>query len=106
MCPFAHACPNAAFRPALVSQRDCYRQFPDQMRPRPGLSEHAIDTLASQRKSGEKLHPVTLAVLDQFRPSGPTSSFRMKRPVRPSHEGAVARNGRLTLPAIPARRGA
>lgn len=62
--------------------------YPVEMRPKSGLSEHAIDTLAESRRSGEKLNPATLAVLDQFRPDGPSQSFGMKRPSRPSYAGA------------------
>ena len=88
MCPYAYICPKAAFRPALVSQRDCYLRYPEKMRPRSGLSEHAIDTLAEQRRAGRKLNPATLAVLDQFRPDGPSHSFGMKRPPRPIYSDA------------------
>lgn len=90
MCQFAYMCPSASFRPALVSQRDCYRQYPDEVRPKSGLSEHAIDTLADSRKAGTKLNPATLAVLDQFRPDGPSQSFGLKRPPRPIYDGAPA----------------
>ncbi len=83
MCPYAHTCPSASFRPALVSQRECFRLYPNEMRPKSGLSEHAMDTLANQRKAGRKLEPVTLAMLDQFRPEGPSPSFKLKRPTRP-----------------------
>ncbi|MDA1297644.1 MAG: hypothetical protein O3B04_06540 [Chloroflexi bacterium] len=90
MCPYAYTCPSAAFRPALVSQRDCYLRYPVEMRPRSGLSEHAIDTLAAQRRAGRKLNPVTLAVLDQFRPDGPSQSFGLRRPPRPVYADAPA----------------
>lgn len=91
MCPYAYMCPKAAFRPALVSQRDCLRLYPEQMRPRSGLSEHAMDTLAEQRRSGQRLNPVTLSMLDQFRPAGPSPSFGLKRPPRPGYIDAPSR---------------
>lgn len=94
MCPYAYTCPKASFRPALVSQRDCYRRFPEELRPKAGLSEHAMDTLASERRAGRKFSPQTQALLDQFRPDGPTSSFGKKRPARPGYADAPAR--RLT----------
>ncbi len=90
MCPYAHTCPSASFRPALVSQRECLRLYPVEMRPKSGLSEHAIDTLADRRRAGRSLNPATLAVLDQFRPDGPSQSFGMKRPPRPLYDGAPA----------------
>lgn len=88
MCPYAHKCASASFRPALVSQRECFRQYPDEMRPKSGLSEHAIDTLADSRRTGRRLQPATLAVLDQFRPEGPSESFNKKRPLRPVYADA------------------
>ena len=90
MCRYAYLCPKAAFRPALVSQRDCLRLYPEQMRPRSGLSDHAMDTLAEQRRSGERLNAVTLSLLDQFRPSGPSPSFGLKRPPRPEYADSIA----------------
>jgi len=89
MCQYAHTCPGATFRPALVGQRECFRRYPYEMRPRSGLSDHAIDTLADRRRSGSSLNPVTLAVLDQFRPDGPSSSYGLKRPMRPEYSGAT-----------------
>ena len=102
MCPYAHACPSAAFRPALVGQRDCFRQYPAERRPRSGLSEHAMDTLADRRSTGRKLEPVTLAFLDQFRPKGPSSSYGLKRPPRPLHEDSVVRRPEPELESRPA----
>ena len=94
MCPWAHACPAATPRPALVSQRRCLRCYPQTMRPATALSDHAMDVLANQRESGVRLGAVTIAVLDQFRPSGPTPSLRQRRPERPVYEGSViARQG-------------
>lgn len=103
MCPYAYTCPKASFRPALVSQRECFRLYPDQMRPKSGLSEHAMDTLASQRKTGRKLEPVTLAMLDQFRPDGPSSSFGLKRPMRPVYEEAPAQGRKAEHNSPPTR---
>ena len=88
MCPWAYTCPKAAFRPALVSQRDCLKKYPEDLRPRSGLTEHAMDTLAEQRRSGIRLGPATLAMLEQFRPDGPSPSFGLKRPPRPSYPDA------------------
>lgn len=91
MCAYAYSCPKASFRPALVNQRDCFRMFPAELRPRPGLTEHAMDTLAAERKSGQSLSPQTQALLDQFRPGGPTPSFHQKRPSRPEYPDAPSR---------------
>jgi hypothetical protein len=101
MCPYAYTCPKAAFRPALVGQRDCLKKYPEEMRPRSGLTEHAIDTLAAQRKSGRRLSPATLAVLDQFRPHGPSPSFGLKRPPRPSYPDAPVQRAITVRPAAP-----
>jgi hypothetical protein len=67
------------------------KKYPEEMRPRSGLTEHAMDTLAAQRESGHRLSPETLAVLDQFRPHGPSPSFGLKRPPRPSYPDAPVR---------------
>lgn len=89
MCPWAHACSKATPRPALVGQRDCLRKFPEERRPRSGLSDVALDNLAKHRDDGELLEPVTITVLDEFRPTGPTKSFGKKRPVRPVYDSGV-----------------
>ena len=78
MCPWAHACGAATPRPALVSQRKCHRKYPDEMRPRSGLSAHALDLLAHRRQKGVSLSPVTTSMLEQFRPGGPSSSLGKK----------------------------
>ena len=83
MCPWAHACPSATFRPALVGERQCLRKYPDSARPATGLTDHALDTLADQRDHGERLGARTIAVLDQVRPSGPSTSYGQKKPARP-----------------------
>jgi len=82
MCPWAHACSKATPRPALVGQRDCLRKFPEERRPRSGLSDVALDNLAKHRDDGILLEPVTISVLDEFRPTGPTPSFGKKRSVK------------------------
>ncbi len=87
MCPWAHACAWAAPRPALVPQRRCLRYYPEPSRPETGLSDHSMDALAALREGGERFGAVTIAVLDQFRPSGPTPSFHQKRPQRPAYPG-------------------
>ncbi|MDP6667228.1 MAG: hypothetical protein QF357_07485 [Dehalococcoidia bacterium] len=89
MCPWAHACSNATPRPALVAQRNCLRKFPEERRPRSGLSDVALDNLAKRREEGTRLEPVTLSVLDEFRPGGPTPSFAQKRPARPVYDLGV-----------------
>ncbi len=97
MCPWAHACAAAKPRPALVSQRKCHRKYPDEMRPRPGLTAHALDILAHRRQKGVSLNPVTTSMLEQFRPGGPSSSYGKKRPALPVLEGSV--QGRGNYPA-------
>ncbi|MBN4074191.1 hypothetical protein JYT27_00020 [bacterium AH-315-D21] len=89
MCPWAHACTSATPRPALVGQRDCLRKFPEERRPRSGLSDVALDNLAQYRENGIVLGAVTVAVLDEFRPTGPTPSFGKKRPARPVYDSGV-----------------
>ena len=101
MCPWAYTCPGAAFRPALVSQRDCLRKYPDTLRPGSGLTEHAMDTLASQRESGVRLGPATLAMLDQIRPHGPSPSFGLKRPPRPAYPDAPVSRPLAMRPKAP-----
>ena len=96
MCPWAHACSNATPRPALVPQRNCLRKFPEEHRPGSGLSDVALDNLAKHREDGILLKAVTVAVLDEFRPSGPTPSFGMKRPPRPVYDAGV--KGKPFLP--------
>ena len=96
MCPWAHACSNATPRPALVPQRNCLRKFPEEHRPGSGLSDVALDNLAKHREDGILLEAVTVAVLDEFRPSGPTPSFGMKRPPRPVYDAGV--KGKPFLP--------
>lgn len=89
MCPWAHACNSATVRPALVGQRDCLRKFPEERRPRSGLSDSALDNLAQQRDEGIRLESVTIGVLDEFRPTGPTTSMGKKRPPRPVYDSGV-----------------
>ncbi len=89
MCPWAHACSRATPRPALVGQRECLRKFPEERRPRSGLSDVALDNLAKHREDGIVLEAVTITVLDEFRPTGPTSSFGKKRPARPVYDAGV-----------------
>lgn len=89
MCPWAHSCVQATPRPALVGQRDCLRKYPEETRPESGLSDVALDNLAKHREEGIKLETVTLTVLDEFRPGGPTRSFGKKRPERPIYDGGV-----------------
>jgi hypothetical protein len=89
MCPWAHACNSATPRPALVAERDCLRKFPEERRPDSGLSDVALDNLAKQREDGIRLETVTMTVLDEFRPGGPTPSLNQKRPARPVYESGV-----------------
>lgn len=90
MCPWAHGCAAATPRPALVSQRKCLRCYPADMRPSSGLSDHSLDVLAERRENGERFGAVTVALLDQFRPSGPTPSLHQRLPRRPVYDGAIA----------------
>jgi hypothetical protein len=83
MCPWAHACNSAAPRPALVAQRDCARKFPEVNRPDSGLSDSALDNLAQQRVNGIRLESVTVGILDELRPDGPSPSMGKKRPALP-----------------------
>ncbi len=96
MCPWAHACSRATPRPALVVQRDCLRKFPEERRPRSGLSDVALDNLAKHREDGIRLESVTITFLDEFRPTGPTPSFGKKRPERPVYDSGV--RGKPFLP--------
>lgn len=96
MCPWAHICSSATPRPALVAERDCLRKFPEDTRPDSGLSDAALDKLAKQRGDGIRLESVTLTVLDEFRPGGPSRSMNQKKPERPIYEGGV--RGKPFLP--------
>ncbi len=89
MCPWAHSCSSATSRPALVAERDCTRKFPEEHRPDSGLSDSALDSLAQQRMVGIRLESVTVVVLDEFRPNGPTPSMGKKRPARPIYDSGV-----------------
>ncbi len=96
MCPWAHTCSGAAQRPALVAERDCLRKFPEEQRPDSGLSDVALDNLAQHREDGIRLESVTVGVLDEFRPTGPSSSMGKKRPPRPIYDSGV--RGKPFLP--------
>ena len=98
MCPWAHACTVATPRPALVGQRDCLRKYPEERRPRSGLSDVALDNLAKHREDGIVLEAVTITILDEFRPTGPTPSFGKKRPARPVYDAGV--NGKPFPPRV------
>ena len=89
MCPWAHSCGAATPRPALVSERQCLRKYPEEQRPDSGLSDGALDQLADQREKGKSLETVTLSMLDEFRPNGPSSSMGKKRPTRPAYDNGV-----------------
>jgi hypothetical protein len=65
------------------------RKFPDEQRPISGLSDIALDNLARYREEGIRLEAVTISILDEFRPMGPTSSLGRKRPERPIYEAGV-----------------
>ena len=96
MCPWAHTCSSATPRPALVGERDCLRKFPEEQRPGSGLSDAALDNLAKQREDGIRLESVTVTVLDEFRPTGPSRSMGQKKPVRPIYDSGV--KGKPFLP--------
>ncbi len=98
MCPWAHTCNGATPRPALVAERVCLRKFPEERRPNSGLSDNALDNLAQQREEGIRLESVTISVLDEFRPDGPTPSMRQKRPERPNYDSGV--RGKPFLPPV------
>jgi len=72
-----------------VGERDCLRKFPEDHRPNSGLSDAALDNLAKQREDGIRLESVTVGVLDEFRPTGPTASMNQKRPARPIYDAGV-----------------
>lgn len=71
MCPYAYGCAEKTARPAQVLMRRCMRYKPEDIRIRPGISDHALDLLAKHRKSGENLAVKTNAILDELRPNGP-----------------------------------
>jgi hypothetical protein len=96
MCPWAHACNNPTPRPALVAERNCLRKFPEEHRPSSGLSDNALDNLAKHREEGVRLGTVTLTVLNEFRPNGPTPSMNQRRPERPIYDSGV--RGKPFLP--------
>ncbi|MDG0866793.1 hypothetical protein [Candidatus Lucifugimonas marina] len=96
MCPWAHTCSSATPRPALVGERDCLRKFPEEQRPGSGLSDAALDNLAKQREDGIRLETVTVTVLDEFRPAGPSRSMGQKKPARPIYDSGV--KGKPFLP--------
>ena len=98
MCPLAHSCSAATSRPASVAERDCLRKFPEDHRPDPGLSDAALDNLAKQREDGIRLESVTIGILDEFRPTGPTPSMNQKRPIRPIYDAGV--KGKPFLPTF------
>ena len=76
MCAYAYGCGERAIRPAQVLMRRCMRYMPESMRVRPALSDFALDLLAKRRTAGQRLSPVTSAILDQFRPDGPIRKTR------------------------------
>ncbi len=96
MCPWAHTGNPATPRPALVPERDCLRNFPEEHRPISGLSDNALDNLAKHREDGVRLGSVTVTVLDEFRPNGPSPSMNQKRPERPIYDSGV--RGKPFLP--------
>ncbi len=98
MCPWAHACNGATPRPALVAERKCLRKFPEERRPNSGLSDNALDNLAKYREDGIRLETVTMIVLDEFRPNGPTRSMGQKRPERPIYDAGV--QGKPFMPRV------
>lgn len=71
MCSYAYGCTEKTNRPAQVMMRRCMRYMPDDMRVKPGMSDMALDVLARMRRSGERLSPITNAILDDVRPNGP-----------------------------------
>jgi hypothetical protein len=96
MCPWAHSCKTATPRPSLVAERDCLRKFPEDTRPDSGLSDVALDNLAKHRENGIRLGSVTVTVLDEFRPCGPSRSMNQNKPERPVYDGGV--KGKPFLP--------
>ena len=99
MCPWAHACPTATPRPAAIESRRCARHRPEDHRPRAGLSDHALDVLASQRRKGEPLGRATGCLLDTLRPAGPSRSFALRRPSYPALPGPPLARARPGTPA-------
>ena len=71
MCPYAYGCTEKTARAARVLNRRCMRYQPEEMRVAPGLSDLALDLLAKQRQSGQRLSAVTTSILDRLRPNGP-----------------------------------
>ena len=71
MCPYAYACAQKSARQARVLVRRCFRYMPDEMRPAPSLSDHALDLLARRRSAGGRLSAETRVLLDRVRPDGP-----------------------------------
>ena len=71
MCPYAYGCTEKTRRPAQVLMRRCMRYKPEELRIRPGVSDHVLDLLAKKRSSGEDLSAKTAAILDDLRPDGP-----------------------------------
>jgi|TARA_B100002003_G_C14015317_1_gene489803 hypothetical protein len=76
-------------RPALVSERDCLRKYPEEHRPGSGLSDLALNNLAKYREEGIRLETVTIIVLDEFRPGGPSPSLNQQRPERPIYPSGM-----------------
>ncbi len=72
MCSYAYGCSEKTNRPAQVLMRRCMRYMPESLRVQPALSDLALDLLAKRRQSGEQLSSATNAILDEFRPKGPT----------------------------------
>ncbi|MCI0439215.1 MAG: hypothetical protein L0177_08815 [Chloroflexi bacterium] len=72
MCSYAYGCSEKTARPAQVLMRRCMRYMPESLRVQPALSDLALDLLAKRRQSGEQLSSATNAILDEFRPEGPT----------------------------------
>jgi hypothetical protein len=98
MCPWAHACPTAAPRPVAIERRRCLRHRPEDHRPKAGLSDHALDVLASQRRKGEPLGRATGCLLDMLRPAGPSRSFALRRPFYPALPGLPLARARPGTP--------
>ena len=71
MCSYAYGCSEKSSRPAQVLMRRCMRYMPEHLRIAPGLSDLALDLLAKQRQSGQRLSAVTTSILDRLRPNGP-----------------------------------
>jgi hypothetical protein len=49
----------------------------------------ALDNLAKHREDGIRLGSVTVTVLDEFRPGGPSRSMNQKKPERPVYDAGV-----------------